>query len=462
MTISTAQFESLIREITGFSKEYQWPISIDSGIASFMKKHHIHSKNELYEKLQSSSDLLLEFTQQFTINETYFYREPLLFDLTTNVLVPELLIQRYVKGSLNILSAGCSTGEEPYSLVIAMMERYGIGSNKLFNFFAVDIDNESIMKAKKGIYLRRSIHMLDDRVIETYFYEQSPDQFTIKNDIINRVNFYQSSLQNISTIFPNQKMDIIFYRNVSIYFDPDTRQSIFYQLSDLLNPEGFLIMSPTETFAHDYKRLALIEKEGVFLFHCQKSKPSPLINKRTDHISHLQKQKSLDMVIELAKNKHYAYALDQLNDYIFAYKNDINASILKACILINQQELNEVRMICEEIYENDILNEAACLILGQVDRLEKKMDSARVFFKKVLYINNQNWLAHYYLAKINEENQRIESAIRSYQMVFDLLKKGLYHKHGLIFFPLSFSKSDLMFLCNTRIKKLKKEASNEF
>ncbi|MBF0451619.1 MAG: hypothetical protein HQK75_13010 [Candidatus Magnetomorum sp.] len=468
MTVSTDQFESLIRETTGFDKEYQWPISVEKGVTSMMSKMKIHDRSEFYQALNRSSNILFNFVQQFTINETYFNREPLLFELTSNILIPELLIEKQAKGPLHILSAGCSTGEEPYSLVIAMMERYGSGCKKLFTFSAVDIDIEAIMSAQEGRYSRRAVHMLDARVIDTYFHQLAPGQYRINNFIKNSVTFYQSPLKKISSVFPNHKMDIIFYRNVSIYFDPLTRQKIFHQLADLLNPKGFLLMSPTETFAHDFKRLALIEKEGVFVFHHQKqsvmSDSKPLqknVNKKPD-MSQKQKSDGLSHVIELANRKQYAYALEQLETYSCRDNDDVQACILKACILINLQQFNDARMICKHIFENDMLNEAACLLLGQMDHLENKKKNAQDYFNKALYINPQNWLAHYYLAKIYEEHQQIRLAVNTYQTVIKLLDEGKFNAHGLSFFPLSFSKSDIIFLCKTRLEKLKREASDVF
>ena len=461
MPISTDKFKSLITEVTGFDKDYQWPVSVEKVIQSFMKQLNIQCRGELYQKLKSSSDLTLDFIQQFTINETYFNREPLLFELASNVLVPEILIKKQPKCPLNILSAGCSTGEEPYSLVIAMMERYGVGCYKLFNFFAVDIDLESIMIAQKAVYNRRAVHMLDSRLIETYFYQKDSNQFQLKNIIKNSVIFSQNPLQKITKSFPLQKMDIIFYRNVSIYLDPITRKKIFNELADLLNPNGFIVMSPTETFSHDFKRLNLINKEGIFVFYCDTQKQITTdhsFETKSENFSHLPQKDSLKQVVELANRKYYAYALEQLDVFIKTQTDHVQANLLKACILINKQELQEARFVCETIYADDALNEAACLLLGLVNRLENKMNNAQEFFSKVLYINTNNWLAHYYLAKIYEEHKQLKLAVNGYQKVIYLLEKGEFHKHGLLFFPMSFSKSDILFLCNSRINELKEEA----
>lgn len=462
MTDSIEKFESLVRDITGFDSEYQWPISIENGIALMMRKLEVSTPSILYQCMKQSPDILFDFIQLFTINETYFNREPLLFELTSNILVPELLIENRSNKALNILSAGCSTGEEPYSLVISMVERYGIGCSKLFNFHAVDIDIETIFSARKACYNKRSVHMLDPRLRDIYFHQIAFEKYQLKNIIKNAVIFYQSPLQNIDDVFPNTKMDIIFYRNVSIYFDPQTRQKVFNTLANILKPNGFLIMSPTETFAHDFERLSLITKENIFVFQnlensksSEQKKAQYLFDKKPE-THKIPLAESLDQVIDLANGKHYQYALEQLDIYLQQHDDDLQALILKACILTNKQQLLEARIICEAINEKDPFNESACLLLGQIERLDNNMEDAYRHFKQVLYSNPNNWLAHYYLSKIYEEKHKIDHAIHAYQIIIKLLNEGKFYDHGLLFFPFSFSKTDIIFLCNSRLEVLSK------
>ena len=457
MTLSSNNFKALVQQTAGFDTNYHWPMSIEKGIQAMMQQLKLSDPQTLYQKLMQSPDLLYDFIQQFTINESYFNREPMLLETVASNLVPELLIESQHEKHINVLSAGCSTGEEPYSIAIAMIERYGDGCWKMFDFYAIDIDIEAIMTATQGIYNSRSVHMLDQRILQTHFYPINNSHYQLKKDIRNQVNFYRMPLQKVKHFFTVPQMDIIFYRNVSIYFDPQTRQSIFNHLSDILRPGGYLIMSPTETFAHDFKRLALIEKQGFFVFQNKKQSTEslfahqPIVNESQK--KSLLQCKSLNHVVELASRKRYEFALNQLDEYMND-NDDLQAHVLKACILINQYQLSQVRAICQEIHQKDRLNEAAFLLLGQVDRLENHLKKAQFNFSQVLNINPQNWLAHYFLAKIYEDFSDRHHAIDAYKAVIKLINIGKFTAHGLLFFPLSFTMSDIMFLCQKRLEML--------
>ncbi len=180
-----------------------------------------------------------------TINETYFFRHLRQIEAFRDIIVPELLKK---KRSINVWSAACSTGEEPYTLVIALMEKYG--QNIPARILASDISNEVLEKAKEGIYGEYSVKELSPELKRKYFDSVGLGKYKIKDFVKNKVIF-----KNINLLDPHLpskvgKMDVIFCRNVLIYFDSSSRQKvvdIFYK--NILNPGGYLILGATESIS---------------------------------------------------------------------------------------------------------------------------------------------------------------------------------------------------------------------
>ena len=180
-----------------------------------------------------------------TINETYFFRHIRQIEAFRDVMVPELLKK---KRSVNVWSAACSTGEEPYTLVIALMEKYG--QNIPARILASDISNEVLEKAKEGIYGEYSVKELSPEMKRKYFDSGGLGKYKIKDFVKRKVVFKNINLLDPTLSRKVGKMDVIFCRNVLIYFDNNARQKVtetFY--NDILNPGGYLVLGATESIS---------------------------------------------------------------------------------------------------------------------------------------------------------------------------------------------------------------------
>ncbi|NJL59960.1 MAG: hypothetical protein HC887_10275 [Desulfobacteraceae bacterium] len=175
--------------------------------------------------LKKDADEFYHIVNFLTINETYFFREPLHISLFSQQIVPEILRNRPSCTPVRILSAGASTGEEPYTLAIELFEKYGIGlNNKRFSIIGVDIDRGAIEKAKQGIYFGRSFRSLSPYLKEKYFEPVGSQRYAVKKYVRDIVGFYFLNLMDMPYPDFMKGMDIIFYRNVSIYFDSDVQK----------------------------------------------------------------------------------------------------------------------------------------------------------------------------------------------------------------------------------------------
>ncbi|WP_373509044.1 protein-glutamate O-methyltransferase CheR, partial [Thiocapsa sp.] len=214
-------------------------------------------------------------TSLLTVNETYFYREPVHLDLLVDRLVPARLAQAEKGNPIRIFSLGCSTGEEPYSIAIALRERYGDRAERLFRITAGDVDDAALERARTAVYGPFAFRTLPAELRARWFSAVDRTHWRIDAAIRHQVDFISWNL--LAPDYPTamQGQDVIFFRNVSIYFDPATRKAVMARLRDLLTPQGHLIVGASETLANDFGLLRLLALDGVFLFEKTPVEPSP-------------------------------------------------------------------------------------------------------------------------------------------------------------------------------------------
>jgi len=204
-------FAKYFHNETGINFDTQMSI-LKNKVTSFCKQREIHSFSLLLENIQSQDQLKQELIDYLTTNETFFYREvKQIYELV------ELVKQS--KSSVRILSAPCATGEEPYSIAIALLEA-GVSSSK-FSILGIDINSDAISKAQNAQYIQRNLRNLSSEAIEKYFTKED-SHYLLKAKIKTLVSF------KITNIFDNSfsnlgKFDFIFSRNMLIYFDKETK-----------------------------------------------------------------------------------------------------------------------------------------------------------------------------------------------------------------------------------------------
>lgn len=191
-------------------------------------------------KKREEMEILLN---QVTINETYFLRERAQMDHMIKNIIPSLLAAG--KRNIRIWSAACSSGEEPYSLAILLNEA-GIFSKASIEILATDINTEVLDFAQKGLYRTISFRGVPPTIQDKYF---SKDGFSFKLDpnIMNKVKFFQGNLLNPMMSTKVGKLDIIFCRNVLIYFDIPAKQKVIELFHKSLNTPGTLYLGHSET-----------------------------------------------------------------------------------------------------------------------------------------------------------------------------------------------------------------------
>lgn len=180
-----------------------------------------------------------------TVNETYFFREEEQLDALVNHLLPELDRLRPPGETLRILSAPSSTGEEPYSMVIKILEEGDVISKRDIEIVGIDIDSTVIDKATAAVYSSRSVHAIPANVLAKYF-KKDRLFYRFSEDIKGAVDFKIVNIFDKGQVRKLGKFDIIFSRNMLIYFDDASRKEVAMTFYDLLKPDGYVLLGHAE------------------------------------------------------------------------------------------------------------------------------------------------------------------------------------------------------------------------
>ncbi|HKB90747.1 MAG TPA: protein-glutamate O-methyltransferase CheR [Opitutaceae bacterium] len=200
---------------------------------------------------EESRDELSHLIDAISTNHTYFFREDSHFNFLRDVAIPEMVNRRRDENwsHLQIWSAASSSGEEPYSLAITLAEKLGLNSNCPWKIEATDISHKILQKAAAGVYRIEALSKTPPNLVRTYFqkgYGPQDGNYRIKPQLSQKVTFRQLNLLDRDTPF-KEPFQIIFCRNVMIYFDRPTQEELVNKLSQLLVPGGYLMVGHSES-----------------------------------------------------------------------------------------------------------------------------------------------------------------------------------------------------------------------
>lgn len=253
----TYDYEYLKKEILALTtidlnayKQTQMKRRIDTLIT----KHNIAGYDKYVQALRTDKELFDEFVNYITINVSEFYRNPDQWKLLDTEIIPEL-IQKYGK-NLKIWSAACSTGDEPYSLVMALSKHIPMNQIKIY---ATDLDKQVIAKAKTGLYSEKSIAAVPDEFKKKYFTQVGPS-YKISDEIKARVEFHEHNL--LKDQYPAD-YHMIVCRNVLIYFTEEAKAEVFDKFCHSLSKGGILFIGNTEQVIN-YKEIGYDRKSSFF------------------------------------------------------------------------------------------------------------------------------------------------------------------------------------------------------
>lgn len=223
---------------------------VDRRVTERMAETGTTSFASYFARLRSDFDCEVEnFINAFTVNETYFYREDHQLACLTTDLLGERLQAKASDETLRIWSIPCSTGEEPYSIAIWLLENWPQVDAHDIEIVGSDIDTAVLEAARAGFFGKRALMRLTPTLIDKYFVEAGLERWQILHDLRQSIHFTNANIVERSQTRPHGLFDIIFCRNVLIYFDDSSRRVAAENLYENLVPGGFICLGHTESMS---------------------------------------------------------------------------------------------------------------------------------------------------------------------------------------------------------------------
>lgn len=274
LKISTADFErfrDFFYRKTGIRFEDSKRYFVDKRLVERMRQTQAATFRDYFTNMrfQASGEELQQLINSMTVNETYFFRESHQFDCMALELLNEI-VKEQGKRELKIWSIPSSTGEEPYSIALYLMERWPAIKHIDVELMSSDIDSAVINKAKAGLFSERSVQYLDKALLKKYFTRREDGMYQASDDLRSCVHFSQVNLNDQSQMKRYRNIDLIFCRNVLIYFDDSSRRSAAESLYDTLAPGGFIFLGHSESMS----RISSLFKIRKFRHALAYQKPS--------------------------------------------------------------------------------------------------------------------------------------------------------------------------------------------
>lgn len=226
---------------------------IENRLSRILQEKKLTSFEEYFNlfSFSSNSNELTRLFDAVTTNETYFFREPHQLTTLVNEVLPGILHNKNNSNQLKVWSAACSTGEEPYTISMMLMEKRL--PPRSFEIHASDISEGVLASAKRAVYNSYSVRNIPDTYLKKYF-SPAGQSFNLNANVKGTVHFRKANLIENRTFKSIKDIDVIFCRNVLIYFDTRAKQKVVSNLYDSLNPGGYLIIGSSESL-HNITRV---------------------------------------------------------------------------------------------------------------------------------------------------------------------------------------------------------------
>lgn len=201
-------------------------------------------------KFQPGGAEMQALINEMTVNETYFFREDYQFQCLTRRMLDEVADRKDPRRErIRIWSIPCSTGEEPYSIAISILEDWPRASDFDIEIIASDIDSRALDRARQGIYQSRALHRVTQPIRDTYFRQIDKDNWQVVSDLRESIDFNLVNVSSPAQMARMRGIDVIFCRNLLIYFDDLSRRQTAEYFFDALNPGGFVALGHSESMS---------------------------------------------------------------------------------------------------------------------------------------------------------------------------------------------------------------------
>ena len=255
----------LLKERSGLALNKEKAYLLESRLNPVARKWNFSGFDELAQAIRNRGEeaLLVDVTEAMTTNESFFFRDQKPFDQFNDMVLPHLLEARAAKRSFRIWSAACSSGQEPYTLAMLLKEHADKLAGWRVEIVATDLSNEILDKAKEGLYSQFEVQRGLPITHLVKYFVQVGDRWQIEDSLRKMIKFQQFNL--LGDLSSLGKFDVVFCRNVLIYFDTPTKTKVLNGIADLLPADGFLYLGGAETVLGTTDRFEVMQgQRGIY------------------------------------------------------------------------------------------------------------------------------------------------------------------------------------------------------
>lgn len=463
-----ATFQDFLHHQSGLHFDVRNHKILERGLSHRMRALGIVDYQDYFTYLttyQESRQELKKLLGLLTIGETYFFRYYAHFEALIERVLPELIERNRSSRRLRLWSAGCSTGEEPYSLAMLLLEHFPEVAGWDVAILATDINKRALARAREGHYSGRALRLTPPVYVAHYF-RQAAGGFVLDARVRNMVHFNYLNLQ--TGLFPAPENgtcehDLIFCRNVMIYFRLATTRVLVERFSRCLRPHGYFFMGHAETMANISDQFLRLQHKGGFFYRRKDLATDdgcgrmavvervsekivarrPLLSLPENNAEAVQipditvettgvaEVPPTPLVIEeLLREAELAFAQENYKtaSQKYAMVLELNprhalALVGQGFIFANQEEYPAALACCVEALRADDLCAGAYFLRGLIFDLQGELDAAISEYRKSLLLEAGLVMAHYNLSRIFRRQGRHEDARRELNNTRRMLEK---------------------------------------
>ena len=435
------------------------------------------------ERFQESRQELKKLASLLTIGETSFLRFDPHFSALIEKVLPELIKQQESTRRLRIWSAGCSTGEEVYSLALTLLRNFPQLASWDITILGTDISHKSLVSAREGVYRERALRNVAPELLEEWFVKAGTG-WAVSDRLRLPTRFSFLNLQ--SETYPNPKngtteCDLIFCRNVMIYFRPETVRAVVGRLRRALRPGGYLFLGHAETLGGGFLDFVRCQHQGGIYYRAgavdtvaetaqtfqsfqdENIKQTsfilfekPDINGQLAMINPAGEEKISSInFVDKVNNK----TSSQKIDHVRVPQKTLSGGLLEqGFLLADQGRLDEAFSLCQQVLYEDDLSPRGYLLRGLIRDQQGLSQAAAEDFQKTILLDIKSIMAHYHLAHVYRRLGRRVEALRSLQTVVRLLTK--IEGNQTIPDARDWTVSGLLERCGAELKQLEKRSTH--
>ncbi|MFC1849521.1 CheR family methyltransferase [candidate division CSSED10-310 bacterium] len=413
-----SRFRDLILARTGLYYPEKKKKDLERGLAASLIQANIPDINTLYQHLQrfdEENPLWSVVINALTIGETYFFRNKLHFKVLKEYILKKFIDQKNEhERTLRIWSAGCASGEEPYSIAILLYETLPLLTQWKIQIFGTDINKRFLARALEGTYGLWSFRKVDKEIMKQYFIFRD-NEFVLRPEIKQMVTFqYLNLLRNgYHSIYSYPNMfDLIICRNVTIYFDDESIRKIMQNFYRSLLPGGWLLVGQSEPQPKKYTDFKVHSYKGALVF--RKSLPfeeekeplehpdeywlppaRTLTKTRIDLDWPTSQTELAGMELPLLPQKSSSFLKSSVQASEDTFQKTAQHDLNEARELANQGKLDAGERICLNLLKKNRLMPEVYYLLAMIATERNQLDEAERFYKKTVYLKSDFVMAQF-------------------------------------------------------------------